>query len=91
MTYPKRRTKQELCDAVYGVVKAAEKPVTRLEIAREIGMAKSPQVINMIEGLVSTGWLKKEQMLDKWGRPAWFYSLAIRVSSTVEACAELVG
>lgn len=88
--YPKRRTKQELCDAIYGAVLAAEKPMTRLEIAQAIGMAKSPSVINMLENLVTQGFVYKVSQIDKWGRPAWFYTTSVDVIEGVEsACADL--
>lgn len=84
-----RRTKQELCDAIYSAVRDAGRPVTRLEIADAIGLKKSNHVWRMADALVDSGWLKRSQSPDKWGRATFIYSIGIVVSSTVEACGEV--
>ncbi len=68
-------TRQELCDAVYNTVKAAEKPLSRLEICRAIGRKKAPHILNMIEELTAGGWFKKAQTVDKWRRPVLVYEI----------------
>lgn len=88
--YPKRRTKQELCDAVYQAILNAQKPMTRLEIAQAIGMAKSPSVIAMIEHLVAINFVYKTSAVDKWGRSAWFYTASVDVIEGItSACADV--
>lgn len=84
-----RRSKQELCDAVYGAVLAAGKPVTRLEVARAIGTTKNPNMVNMLENLVTLGFVFKVAQPDKFGRVAWFYTTSVDVRDGVEsACAD---
>ena len=41
------------------VVGAADRPVTRLEIARRVGQRKTPWLISIIEGLVIEGAIQR--------------------------------
>lgn len=66
-------TTQELCNAVYATVKAAEEPITRKEIAERIGHSKAPHINAMIEHLASTGWIWKYARANKFGQMQFVY------------------
>lgn len=68
-------TKQELCDALYAAVGRAEKPLSRLEICRAIGRAKSPHILKMIANLAVGGWIVEAASVDKFGRKLFVYTI----------------
>lgn len=78
---------QELCDAIYQAVSKAGTPLTRLEICREIGKAKSPRTIQMIEHLCSTEYFRRTLVIDPHQREAFVYEAVKRKKGN--ACAEV--
>ena len=66
-------TRQELCNAVYHAVLCSKSELSRLEIARTIGRAKSPHVIHMIEELRDGGWLIENVRKNKFGKDTLVY------------------
>ncbi len=68
-----RLTTQELCNAVYATVRAAEKPLTRKEVAERIGHKKAPHISRMLEHLASTGWMWKYHSQTKFGVACFTY------------------
>lgn len=83
----KNYTQQELCNEVYAAVLNASEPLTRREICEAIGRKKSPHILAMIEGLVSTGYLTKGTTTNaQWGQ-GYVYSAAS--NSSGEACKEV--
>lgn len=67
-------TRQELCNAVYHAVVCSKSALSRLEISRAIGRAKSPHVIQMIEELRDGGWLVESVRKNKFGKDTLVYS-----------------
>lgn len=66
-------TQQELCDAIYSIVRNAKKPLSRREISAGIGRNKSPHVIRMIEHLTSTGYFVRSVDWTKFGKEVLVY------------------
>jgi len=83
------RTNQELCDAVYQAVAGAGKPVSRREVAEIIGTTKNPNMIKMLEQLVTSGFLFKVLEPDKFGRMTNVYTTNLEaVQDTQYVCAD---
>jgi len=78
-------TQQELCDAIYSVVKEAKKPLSRLDIVRAIGRKKSPHIVNMIEHLTTSGYFIRRMEQTKFGTPVLVYELTEKSEPDCEA------
>lgn len=64
---------QELCDAVYEVMRKSTGPMSRREIAAALGKKKSARMIFVIDGLWSQGYLRRIMARDNLGRETFFY------------------
>lgn len=80
-------TQQELCDAIYRVVKNANKPLSRREISIGIGRNKSPHITRMIEHLTTTGFFVRRVDVTKFGKEVLVYELATDESAPCEGLA----
>jgi hypothetical protein len=75
LTSPRRnRTIVSTVETIYETVKNAHTPLTRLEIARAIQRRKTPHLINIIEEMVSKGWLARTQGMFHNGVVVYYYT-----------------
>lgn len=80
-------SQQELCDAIYSAVCNTPKPMTRAQICRAVGRAKSPHVIAMLEYLVHMGYILRASENWRRGKVRWVYK-SVAVSALMEAKGE---
>lgn len=75
---------QQLVDLIYYVVLQSKKPMTRLEICRAIGRAKSPHVLRVLDHMTADGWINMSIGMDNVGHIAFVYVVGKSIP-TVEA------
>ena len=71
--HQQKRGRGETIIAIIDAVYDASEPLSRLEIARAIGRAKTPHLVSIIEGLVQQNVLIRYVTVASNGAPMYFY------------------
>ena len=59
----RKRTHGQTVILIYEVLQAAKEPLTRREIAKAINRTAAPRFIDILEGIVDTGAIKKTEFV----------------------------
>lgn len=68
---------EHIRDRIYKVVGASERAVSRAEIAKALGLKKTPWLNAAIEGLVTDGYLTREHIIRSNGVVMYYYGIAL--------------
>lgn len=74
-TYHPPPVRRDIRRAIYNVVYEAKRAVSRLEIARLLGLKKTPWLLAAIEELVAANYLVKHLTSLSNGMPMYFYEV----------------
>lgn len=69
-----RRESAETEALLYSVLQGANRPMTRLQLARALGLTKSPNLITIIEGMVERGDIQRIEKQLKNGKSTFLYA-----------------
>lgn len=70
---PKQRGRADSAHEIMEQLYTSERPMSRLEIFRSIGRAKSPHLIALLEQMVSDGLITRFSIQRSNGVPIYFY------------------
>lgn len=72
---PNERPRTETVRLICETIESSAEPVTRTEIARALGRAKTPYLIDVIESLVGAGVLSRSHYVRHNGVVCYLYEL----------------
>lgn len=71
--YQRKRTRRDTETAILDALYEAGRPLSRLDICRAVGRAKSPHLIAVIEALCTDGEIKRALAIGPNGKSTYVY------------------